>query len=329
MKNAKVNQLRYSETVYELKEILSIDDLQVPADDGTTIWLNIDGSLQPEELVKIGKIFNIHSLVIDDITNTGQRPKVTDFDDYIYIALKNLYFADDDEEELTSEQISLVIGKNFVLTFQEKTGDVFVSLQNRIKVAKGKVRTVGTDYLSYLLLDLVIDNYFVILDKLGEKMEILEDKLVSDPGKDSLNPIHSMKRRMLVVRKAIWPLREIISGLERFDSPLIHEETKVYLRDIYDHIIEVIDTTEIYRDMLSGMLDIYLSSISNKTNEVMKVLTVISTIFIPLTFIVGVYGMNFDYMPELKMYWSYPILWVVMIGIAGMMIAYFRKKKWF
>ena len=329
MGNAKISLLRYSETVFELQEVLSITDLQVPADDGTIVWLNVDGILPPADLEKVMQTFNIHQLVFEDITHTEQRPKATDFDDYIYIALKNLYFADNEEEELTSEQISLVIGKNFVLTFQEKTGDVFQSLQNRIKVAKGKVRTVGTDYLSYLLLDLIIDNYFVILDKLGEKMEILEDKLMSDPGKDSLNPIHSMKRRMLVVRKAIWPLREIISGLERFDSPLIQEETKVFLRDIYDHTIEVIDTTEIYRDMLSGMLDIYLSSISNKTNEVMKVLTVISTIFIPLTFIVGLYGMNFDYMPELRMRWSYPILWLVMIGIAGMMIAYFRKKKWF
>ena len=328
MENAKITLLTYSDTVYQLQEISTIADLQLPADDGTTVWLNIDGVLSPEDLEKIGEIYNIHPLVFDDITNTGKRPKTVNYDDYIYISLKNLYFADN-EEEIISEEISLVLGKNFVLTFQENAGDVFLSLQNRIKVVKSKIRTVGADYLSYLLLDLIIDNYFVILDKLGEKLEILEDKLVSDPGKDSLNPIHTMKRRMLVVRKAIWPLREIISGLERFDSPLIKEETKIYLRDIYDHTIEVIDTTEIYRDMLSGMLDIYLSSISNKTNEVMKVLTVISTIFIPLTFIVGVYGMNFVDMPELKMRWSYPILWFVMVGLAGMMVAYFKKKKWF
>jgi magnesium transporter len=226
------------------------------------------------------------------------------------------------------EQISLILGPNFVFSFQEKEGDVFDPIRERIRNGKGRIRKMGTDYLMYALLDSIVDNYFIILEKLGEKIELLEEKLVTRPTPDTLSTIHQLKREMIFLRKAVWPLREVISGLERNDSSMIKESTRIYLRDVYDHTIQTIDTIETFRDMVSGMLDIYLSSVSNRLNSVMKVLTIIATIFMPLTFLAGIYGMNFKYMPELEWRWSYPVIWLIMAGIGFFMLLYFRKKKW-
>jgi magnesium transporter len=227
------------------------------------------------------------------------------------------------------EQVSLILGPNFVISFQEgKKGDVFNPVRERIRGGKGLIRKMGADYLAYSLLDTIVDNYFLILEKLGERVELLEEELMVHPTTKTLQEIQKFKSEMIFVRRAVWPLREVIMGLSRKESPLIKETTEIYLRDVYDHTVQVMDTIEVYREMLSGMLDIYLSSVSNKLNAVMKVLTIIATIFMPLTFIAGIYGMNFKYMPELEWRWGYPAVWLIVVIIGISMSVYFRKKKW-
>jgi len=290
-------------------------------------WINVDGIHQVEILERLGEYFGLHPLVVEDILNTDQRPKVEDFGDYIFIVLKMFYY-DDSADEIVTEQISLTLGPTLVISFQEREGDVFNPIRERIRSEKGRIRKMGADYLAYVLVDSIVDSYFIILEKLGEKIEDLEEELVTDPRPETLQTIHNLKREMIFLRKSVWPLREVVSGLERGESPLIQESTGIYLRDVYDHTIQVIDTVETIRDMLSGMLDIYLSSVSNRMNEVMKVLTIIATIFIPLTLIAGIYGMNFRYMPELEWPWAYPMLWLIMLAIGVLMLIYFRRKRW-
>jgi len=293
----------------------------------TVTWVNVDGLHEVEILRELGEGFGLHPLVLEDILNTENRPKAEDYGEYIFLIVHELSL-DPGSHTVSKEQISLVIGRNFVLSFQEKAGDVFNPIRDRIRTNKGRVRKMGADYLAYVLLDAIVDNYFVILESLGERIEILEDRLVDNPTREASHEIHQLKREMISLRKSVWPLREVVSALQRSESPLIRAETGLYLRDIYDHTIQVMDTIETFRDMLSGMLDIYLTSVSNRMNEVMKVLTIIATIFIPLTFLVGVYGMNFEYMPELKWRWGYPVIWLVMILLAGWMLYLFRKKQW-
>lgn len=224
--------------------------------------------------------------------------------------------------------MSLILGPNYVLSFQEREGDVFDAVRERIRNAKGRIRKTGPDYLAYALLDAVVDNYFVILERIGEKVGLLEDELAENPKPETLQNVHELKREMIILRKSVWPLREVVNGLIRDDSKLVHESTGVFLKDVYDHTIQVIDAVETYRDVLSGMLDLYLSTVSNRMNEVMKVLTIIATIFIPLTFVAGIYGMNFQFMPELGWHWSYPLVWLVMVTVAVLMVLFFRRKRW-
>jgi magnesium transporter len=291
-------------------------------------WLDIEGVHDIEALEKIGHCFGLHPLVMEDILNTDQRPKIEDYGDYLYIVLRMLTNGSE-TGEIASEQVSLILGENFVLSIQEGAkGDVFEPVRTRIRNGKGQIRKLGADYLVYSLIDAVVDNYFIVLEKIGERVELLEETLISDPGPETLHLIHNLKREMIYLRKSVWPLREVVSGMQRRDSTLIRESTGYYLRDVYDHTIQVIDTVETFRDMLSGMLDIYLSSISNRTNAVMKVLTVIATIFMPLTWIAGVYGMNFKHMPELAWVYGYPAVWLAMIFVAIGMVIYFKKKKW-
>jgi len=275
----------------------------------------------------LGRHFKIHPLVLEDIVNTGQRPKMEGFEDYLFLVLKMLNY-DEKTNEIRTEQVSLVIGKYFVISFQEREGDVFNQVRERIRKSKGKIRKRGSDYLAYALMDAVVDNYFIVLEKMGEKTEDLEQELLTKPSSETLQAIHSLKRKLILLRKSVWPLREAVSGLTRGDSKLIKDSTIVYLRDVYDHTIQVIDTIETLRDTVSGMLDTYLSSISNRMNEVMKVLTIIATIFIPLTFIAGIYGMNFEYMPELEWPWGYFAVWGVMILVAITMCIYFKRRGW-
>lgn len=323
----KITVMDYDETHFQEKEIKTIEECFIFKDKPTVTWMNVDGLHQVEILEKLGECYGLHPLVLEDILNTDQRPKMEDYGEYIYIVLKALDY-NDKSNEIETEQISLILGSNFVFSFQEREGDTFDPIRDRIKTGKGRIRRMGADYLAYALLDSIIDNYFIILEKLGEKIELLEEKLVTQPAPETLRTIHHLKREMIFLRKAVWPLREVINGLERGESSLIKESTRVYLRDVYDHTIQTIDTIETHRDMVSGMLDIYLSSVSNRLNSVMKVLTIIATIFMPLTFLAGVYGMNFKYMPELGWRWGYPFIWLVMIGIGVCMLIFFRKKKW-
>jgi len=291
-------------------------------------WIDIDGVHQSDLLDSVGKHANLHPLVMEDIHNTYQRPKVEDYEDYLYIVLKMISW-NEETKEVQAEQVSLILGKNYVISFKEDPGDIFDPVRLRLREGKGRIRKMGADYLAYALLDQVVDNYFLVLENLGEQIEDLEEELITNPDASTLQTIHHLKRELIYLRKSVWPLREAISSLERGESPLFQPETLVYLRDVYDHTIQVIDTIETFRDMVSGMLDIYLSSVSNRMNEVMKVLTIIATIFIPLTFIAGVYGMNFVNMPELQWRWGYFLIWGVMVAVAVGMVIYFKKRGWF
>jgi magnesium transporter len=266
-------------------------------------------------------------LLLEDIVHTDQRPKLEDFDDLLFIILRMLTY-DEANNELLSEQVSLILGPNFVISFQEREGDVFNPVRMRIKNAKGRIRKMACDYLVYALTDAVVDHYFLVLEKYGEKIEILQEEVLSHPTPHTLQVIQGTKRDMIFLRKSVWPLREAINALQRGESALISDNVIIYLRDVYDHTIQVIDTIETFRDMISGTQDVYLSSVSNKMNEVMKVLTIIATIFIPLTFIAGIYGMNFKYMPELEWYWAYPMIWAVIIVLGVLMLIGFKRKKW-
>lgn len=323
----KITIIDYDEKQFQEKEAKSVEDCFPFKDESTVTWINIDGINQVDILNKLSSYFELHPLVLEDILNTNQRPKMEDFDSYIYIVLKMLNY-NDKNNEVDTEQVSLILGHNFVISFQERPGDVFNPIRERIRNVKGRIRKLGSDYLAYTLIDAIVDNYFIIIEKMGEKTEFLEEELISDPTPATLQTIHNLKREMIFLRKSVWPLRELISGLDRGESKLIKKTTIVYLRNVYDHTIQVIDSIETLRDMVSGMIDIYLSSVSNRMNEVMKLLTIIATIFIPLTFIAGIYGMNFRFMPELQWRGSYFIILTIMGAIGVLMLFYFKRKKW-
>ena len=323
----KITIMDYDETQFHVKETETLEECYPFKDRPTIIWINIDGIHEIETLEKLGDCFGLHPLTLEDILNTDQRPKIEDYGEYIFIVLKMLY-PDDKTGEILAEQVSLVLGQNFVISFQEREGDTFNSVRERIRSGKGRIRKMGADYLVYSLLDSIVDNYFIILEKLGERIEFLEEKLIINPVPEAINLIHKLKREMIFLRRSVWPLREVIGSIERGESSLIKGSTNIYLRDVYDHTIQVIDTIETFRDILSGMLDIYLSSVSNRLNAVMKVLTIIATIFMPLTFIAGIYGMNFKYMPELEWRLGYPVILLAMVSIGVLMLVSFRKKKW-
>lgn len=316
-----------SEELVERKLEKIEDCLEFKDHPNLNFWINVDGLDRVDIIEKLGSYFNIHPLTLEDVLNTRQRPKTEDYDSYIYSVLK-MILLDTKTKEITIDQVSIIIGPNYVLSFQEREGDVFEMVRERFKNPASRLRKSGVDYLAYGLIDAVIDNYFVILEHFGDKIEYLEEGLVLHPRPETLKAIQKYKRDMITLRKSIWPLRELINGLQRVESDLIKETTRIYLRDVYDHTIQVIDTVEDFRDILSSMVDIYLSSISFRMNEVMEVLTVIATIFIPLTFISGVYGMNFEYMPELKWRWGYPTVMFGMILLAVSMFVYFKKRKW-
>jgi magnesium transporter len=327
VEKTKITVMDFDESRLDERQVGTIEEVLPLKDSPTTSWINIDSVHQTDLIESLGKHFGIHPLVLEDIANTAQRPKMEDFGDYIFIVFKMLRL-DPQTGNVLAEQVSLILGPNFVISFQELEGDVFDHVRERIRNAKGRIRRMKADYLAYALIDAVTDNYFVVLESFSERMEGMESDLVSNPGPEILQEIHSLKREMIRLRKSVWPLRETLSQMERSESGLIAESTHIYLRDIYDHTIQTIDTVESLRDMISGMLDTYLSSVSNRMNEVMKVLTIIATIFIPITFIAGVYGMNFAFMPELGWRGSYFIVLGVMAAVAIAMLLYFRRKRW-
>ncbi len=310
---------------YEIRDIREVFRFR---DTPSVSWINIDGLHDIRLIEQLGAHFGFHPLFLEDIVNTASRSKIEDFGSYVFIVLKMLSQDRDDGRKIVSEHVSLIFSEKYVISFQEREGDVFDSIRKRIVSAAGRLRTQGADYLAYRLMDAIVDNYFTLIESIGEQVDDTEEALMNMPEKETIHVIHRLKSENLFLRKSIFPLRDILSYLERGESDLVKPETRVYFRDVYDHTIQIMDTLETLRDVLSGMMDIYLSSMSNRMNEVMKVLTVFASLFIPLTFLVGVYGMNFDYMPELYWRWSYPVLWMVMIGMGVSLLVFFRKKKW-
>ncbi len=298
----------------------------LPPGEPTVTWVNVEGVGQLGLLGKIGDCFGIHPLVLEDIANTEQRPKAEEYDQYLFVVLKVLTPV---PTGVKSEQVSLLLGVNWLLTFQEGLeGDPFDPVRERLKKGQGRLRNQGADFLAYSLMDVIVDNYFLVLEQVADSIEAIEEELMRTPSQRTLAEIYRLKRELLFIHKAIWPLREVVSSMLRRESPLVKEQTLIYLRDVYDHTVQVIETLETLREMLSGMLDIYLSSVSNRLNGIMKVLTIIATIFMPLTFIVGLYGMNFRHMPELESVWGYPAVLLLMAAVTVGMLVFFRRKRW-
>lgn len=333
LEKVKITIMDYDAEHLQEKDVERIEDCFPFKETPTVTWINISGIHDVAVVEKLGSHFGLHPLVQEDILNTGQRPKLEDSDEYFYIALKMIYI-EMDKDYFSSEQVSIIFGDNFVISFQEKEGDVFDPVRERIRKTIPRTRMLGADYLAYSLIDAVVDNYFTVLEHLGEGIERIEDVLINQPSPHNLETIHDMKRELILMRKRIWPLREVISALSRSDSKLIHDYTDPYIRDLYEHVIQVIDTVETFRDMVSGLIDMYLSSVSNKMNEVMKVLTIIATIFIPLSFLAGVYGMNFDRsigewnMPELGFAYGYVGFWVIALAVGVGLFVFFKRKGW-
>jgi magnesium transporter len=329
MAQVDISVLNYSESEYfestpkSIAEVISI----VNSFQGIT-WINIDGLHDEKSIEEVCIFLGVHKLSMEDILSVGQRPKLEEYTDYLQAVIK-LLSIDPVEDTIEYEQLTFLLKGNILVTFQEKTGDVFNSVRTRIKEAKGSVRKKGADYLLYALLDLVVDHYFTILENFSEKIEDLETELLNNPDKNTLNKLHSLRRETLLLRRTIYPLREMVGKFEKLEEPIINSDIKVYIRDLYDHTIKVTENIEVLRDMTSGLLDLYMNNASNKMNEIMKVLTIMSAIFIPLTFIAGVYGMNFKYMPELQTQNGYFVVLGIMLAVFIGMVIFLKSKKWF
>jgi magnesium transporter len=323
----KIEIIDYNEAGHTEKTIDTAEQCHPFKENDTVTWLNITGVHDVQLLEKLGEIFGLHPLVLEDISHTEQRPKVEDYDDYIYIVFKMIQIKDG-TAEIEMEQVSLILGNGFVISFQEREGDVFDPVRDRIRQGKGRIRRMGADYLCYALLDSTVDGYFVSLEEISNEGEGLQEKAMEEPEPETLQQIHHLKQQLISFRRAVWPLRESINELQRGESPLIRSETQPYFRDIYDHTIQVMDTVEVFRELIASITDMYMNTLSNRMNEVMKVLTIMASIFIPLTFIAGVYGMNFEHMPELHWKWAYPAALSCMGIIAIGMLTFFRRRKW-
>jgi magnesium transporter len=323
----KLQLMDYHEDELVEKDIETLSEFLAYKDRPSITWVNISGVHNESIISGLGENLAIHPLVLEDMVNTTQSPKVEEFEDYIFIILKMAYY-DEEQQEVAMEQLSMILGKDYVVLLQEREGDILEGLRERIRLSRGKFRKLGSDYLVYAIIDAVVDNYFHVLQRLGEDIEKMEEELVVSANRALLVKIYRLKRELVFLRKSIWPMREVASTLNRIDHPLIQEVTGVFFRDVYEHTLQVVDTVETFRDMASGMLDLYLSTTSNKMNEIMKVLTIFAAIFIPLTFLAGVYGMNFEFMPELHYKLAYPIWWGVTIVLGVGLLIYFIRKKW-
>ncbi|TXE14939.1 magnesium/cobalt transporter CorA [Seonamhaeicola algicola] len=309
------------------KQLATIEDCFDYKNTNTVSWVNLNGLNHVEAIENLGKHYDIHHLVLEDIVNIAQRPKVDDHQTYLFVVLKMLYY--NNNNQLVSEQVSFILGKNYVFTFQEAEGDVFDPIRDRIRNAKGRIRNMQADYLLYTLIDAIVDHYFSIIEILGDKIEDLETDVFTNKTSDDLSiQIQDLKREVLRVRRAVFPLRDIINKIEKNDTALINSKTIHYFKDVYDHLTQVSENIELHREVIGGLMGMYLTSISNKMNEVMKVLTIMASIFIPLTFIAGVYGMNFAYIPELQYKYAYFVFWGVMVVLFLILLYYFKRKKW-
>ncbi len=327
MASVKITLVQYNDDQYQETIQASIEEaIQKTENFEGVSWINIDGLHDLETIEKLGLVCKIHKLTIEDILMVSQRPKIDEFVDYFFIVMKMFQY-NTIEENLDDEQLSFIVKKDLLLTFQEKEGDVFSHVKKRLLDGKGTIRKRGSDYLTYSLMDSIVDYYFDVIEKLGERIEELENDLLDKPDQNTVLKLHSIRREILHLRRSVYPLRELVNRLDKIEDPIINSDTKIFIRDLYDHTIQVIETIEVFRDMASSMMDLYMNSQSNKMNSIMKVLTIVSTIFIPLTFIVGVYGMNFN-MPEFQYDWAYFVVWGAMLTIAVGMIFYFKRKGW-
>jgi magnesium transporter len=304
-----------------------VPDISQLFDPGTVSWLNIVGVEDKEVLEYLGEKLRIHPVILEDIQNTVQRPKIEHIGDYLYCTLRMLRW-NDESSQIISEQLSILITEHFVLSFQEMPGDVFDEIRSRIRQKKGRVRTEQADYLGYVLLDMVVDTYFLIVERLEELTEDIEEALLEGSVHDHMTHMQGLRKMLIAVRRAVWPLQEVLNGLQKLEYPHIRPSTYIYFRDLSDHVLRIIDTLELMREATASLADSYQSTLSNEMNRVMKVLTIIATIFIPLTFIAGIYGMNFQHMPELSLPWAYPAILVLMGTLGAGMLIYFKVKKW-
>lgn len=326
---SKIVLIDYNESNASRLQVVNPEDCTLYLDTESVSWVDVSGLGSEDILQRLGKVFDLHPLVLEDVVNVPQRPKVEDYDDQLVI-IAQMVMPKEKGDGFWIEQVSFVLGKHYLLTVQEEPQrDCFGPVRDRIRTNKGSVRKSGTDYLAYALLDALIDGFFPVLEDYGERIEELEDEVLRSPTRQTLEKIYQIRRELLALRRSIWPQRNAINSLIRGDSDLISPSVQIYLRDCYDHIVQVMDMVETYRELASGLMDVYLSSVSNKMNEIMKFLTVMSSIFIPLTFIAGVYGMNFEYMPELKMRWGYFACWGVMLAIAFALCFFFWRRGWF
>jgi magnesium transporter len=316
----------YGPDYVEERELADPQEVMPYLEKDSVTWLDVQGLGDEQVLRKLGEIFHIHPLALADVVNVPQRPKVEEYPHHEFIITRMAMLQP--EGGLDTEQVSLFIGKNYLLTLQERYGDCFDPVRKRIQTGKGLIRKAGPDYLGYALIDVIIDHYYPLLEEFGEHLERLEDDVVAKPGSETLHQIYKVKRELLTLRRAIWPQRDMVNSLIRDESVLISEQVRVYLRDCYDHAVQIMDVVETYRELAGGLLDVYLSSVSNRMNEVMKVLTIIATIFIPTSFIAGIYGMNFEWMPELKWAWGYPAVLTIILSVVGGMIYFFKRLGW-
>jgi len=323
-----ITVIRYNQTEVQEYDLVQLQGHSFGQDGRSIIWVDIDGTEDAEVARSICDSFHLNHNVLLDV-GTGLRPKVEECDSFIHIVLRMMRYRTNGSRDIVTEQVHLLLGHDFVISIQEgEEGDVFNSVRDRIRLNRGSIRKSGPDYLIYALLEAVIDNYFVILEEIGEEIEDIQDEMLNNPTAHLLRRVRDLKTSVRFVRKAVWPLREVIGELEREDSPLINDEINAHFRRAYEHTIQAMDVAEAARDVLSDMLDIYLSSISNRLNQVMKTLTIITTIFMPLSFIAGVYGMNFHFMPELTWRFGYPLVLGAMALIVALMLIYFRRKDW-
>jgi len=327
VENVRIRLIDYNADKIEERQLDGVDECFPFIDSPPVTWVNIDGLHDTSVAETVAERFNVHRLALEDVLSTDQRPKVENYEDHFLVILKMLSF-EPEGDAIVAEQVSFIVGPTYLFSFQERFGDVFEPVRERLRQSKGRIRSRGTDYLAYALIDAVVDNYFRILEGMGDTIEEVEETVLAQPTLETLHRIHHLRREMLVVRRAVWPLREVLGQMYRGEIDLITEETQFFLRDVYDHSVQVIDTTETLREVLSGAMDLYLSGESNRMNEVMKVLTVIATIFIPLSFFAGLYGMNFDFMPELHVRWAYPVLLGFMATVLAGMLWAFRRKGW-